>query len=329
MKSYNPDRRGLSEVRLLNLEPWRMYPRGEALSAGFLATPAPEGPRLTKRTPIASIGSCFAREIKRWLLERGYRYLQAADGPCTEAGSARYDRVYNTFTLKQEFERAFGRFEPRETRWDFVEDGRRRLLDPYRKNVAWDDEAEMHRELAEHREAVRRAFTQCEVLIVTVGQAEVWYHKADGYVYPLIPPVQVYDPEKHGFRLSTFEENVANLERVLTLFRANNPRGRVIVTVSPVPLRATFRRVHSVIANSASKSMLRAAVDAFVGRHEDAVSYFPSYELVTAIERDPFEEDNRHVKPEVVNRIMRLFEAWYVEGAATALASSTASGHAG
>ena len=36
MYSYNPDRRGLSEVKLLKLEPWRLYPKGEALSVELL-----------------------------------------------------------------------------------------------------------------------------------------------------------------------------------------------------------------------------------------------------------------------------------------------------
>ena len=36
MYSYNPDRRGLSEVKLLKLEPWRLYPKGEAIGVELL-----------------------------------------------------------------------------------------------------------------------------------------------------------------------------------------------------------------------------------------------------------------------------------------------------
>ena len=313
MYSYNPDRRGLSEVKLLKLEPWRLYPKGNALGVEFLKQHRPDKPRLTQDTPIASIGSCFAREIKVWLKANNYNFIETADGPCTEAGSARYDRVYNTFTLRQEFERAFGEFNPNETHWEFEEDGQVRLLDPYRKGVAWEDRQEMERELAEHRENVQQAFSEAQVLIMTIGQAEIWYHKSDGYVYPLVPPVQVFDEACHGSRMTTYQENLANLNRVIELFSKNNPTGHIVITLSPVPLRATFRDMNSVIANAASKSMLRSVIDVFVSAHSDRVTYFPAYELVTGLSGTPYEEDNRHVRPETVDQIMQLFEAWFVE----------------
>lgn len=313
MYSYNPDRRGLSEVKLLKLEPWRLYPKGDALSVDFLKQHRPDKPRLTQDTPIASIGSCFAREIKTWLKANNYNFIETADGPCTEAGSARYDRVYNTFTLRQEFERAFGEFNPAETIWEFQENGQSRLLDPYRKGVAWESRAEMERELAEHRKNVQQAFSEAQVLIMTIGQAEIWYHKADGYVYPLVPPVQVFDEARHGFRMTTYEENLANLDRVFELFSKHNPTGHIVMTLSPVPLRATFRHMNSVIANTASKSMLRAVIDTFVSAHPDRVTYFPAYEVVSVLSSAAYEQDNRHVRADAVDQIMQLFEAWFVE----------------
>lgn len=313
MYSYNPDRRGLSEVQLLKLEPWRLYPGQDALNPDFLALPRPSGLRITRKSTIASIGSCFAREIRNWLKANGYAYIETATGPGSENGSARYERVYNTFTLRQEFERAFGEFAPQERFWEFEDNGKTRLLDPHRKNIAWDTKAEMEQELAEHRENVRKAFGQCDLLIITVGQAEIWYNKTDGSVYPLVPPVQVYDPAVHGFRLTSYAENLSNLEKLYAQFTANNPAGQILITVSPVPLRATFRQQNALVANCASKSILRAAVDAFVENHPDRVTYFPAYEIVTCAEESPFDEDSRHVKVEVVARIMKLFESWFVE----------------
>lgn len=312
MYSLNADRRGEGITSLLSLDRWHFYPAGDDLVSTFLEQGPSAGLRLTPRTPIGIIGSCFAREMKRWLLARGYNFLQTAVGPCTEAGSARYDRVYNTFTMRQEFERAFGVFEPQETCWQFVMSGKLRLVDPYRKCIAWDDETDMQCELAEHAVAVRRAFTEAELLIVAVGQAEIWYHKNDGYVYPHVPPSQIFDPQQHGFRLSTCEENVANLERVYDLFTKHNASGHILVTLSPVPLRATFRQANSVVANAASKSILRAAIEEFVTRHSERVAYFPAYELVNLLPQ-PFESDNRHVTQCTVDRIMSLFEAMFVE----------------
>jgi len=312
MYSYNPDRRGLSEVKLLKLEPWRLYPKGNDLCVDFLKNQSSNLPCVTQKTPIASIGSCFAREIKIWLKENNYNFIETATGPCTEAGSARYDRVYNTYTMRQEFERAFGHFAPQEKYWEFKEQDQIRLLDPYRKGVAWEDHDEMNRELAEHQQNVQKAFSKAEILIMTIGQAEIWYHKSDNYVYPLVPPVQIFDENKHSFRMTSFQENLENLERVFELFNANNFHGHIVISLSPVPLRATFRDLNAVTANTASKAMLRAVIDAFAEAHSDRVTYFPAYEVVSVLQGEPFEDDNRHVKPEAVDEIMQLFESWFV-----------------
>jgi hypothetical protein len=313
MHSFISDRRGLNEVQLLNLETWRQYPKGDELCTSFLKQHHRGKLQITRQTPIASIGSCFSKEIKKWLIRNGYNFIETAQGPCTEAGSARYDRVYNTFSIRQEFERAFADFSPKEQYWEYIEGDQKILLDPYRNNVAWGDKAEMNAELAEHRHNVRKAFTEAQVLIITVGQAEIWFDKEEGAVFPLVPPTQVYDRNKHAYRLSTYEENLANLQRIHDLFSLNNPNGHMVITVSPVPLRATFRPVNSLVANTAGKAILRAAVDHFIQTNTDQVSYFPAYEVTMVAEHSPFMDDNRHVKKEVIEKIMNLFEDWYVK----------------
>ncbi len=309
---YNPDRKGLSEVQILKLEPWRIYPREEELNNSFLKLDNKKLLKINKETKIASIGSCFAREIKKWLIHNDYSFIQTASGPGTEPGSARYDRVYNTFTILQEFKRAFQDFSPVEKYWEYNDGEEWRLLDPYRRMIAWENKNEMEFELKEHKNNVYQAFTTCDVLIITVGQSEIWYNKVDGSVYPLVPPTQIFNKETHSFRQSTFEENLSNLNEIRRLYNKFNPNGKIIITVSPVPLRATFQETNSVIANVANKSMLRAAVETFVKDNSESVFYFPAYEIVTLLEEDPYEIDNRHVKKETVDEIMSLFESYYV-----------------
>ena len=308
MYAYNPNRKSIAEVQILKLETHRLYPPQADLNDEFLRRPKPNGLRIDRTTPIASIGSCFAREIKFWLREQNYNYLQFATGPCTEAGSARYDRVYNTFSIRQEVERAFGKFAPTCNLWRFEEDGRERLLDPYRHCVAWENEQDMHTELAEHQTAVFRAFTEAKVIIITVGQGEVWYDKRDNTVYPMAPPSKVFDRDIHAFRMSTFGENYANLQVTYDLIKQHNPNAHLILTVSPVPLLATFQARNSIEANCGSKSMLRAVVDEFVREHSADVTYFPAYEIVTCTNKTPFQEDARHVQRSTVDTIMSLFE---------------------
>jgi hypothetical protein len=245
------------------------------------------------------------------LIQNNYHFVQTATGVGTLSGSARYDRVYSTFSIRQEFERAFDTFEPICDHWTFEENGETRILDPYRYTIAWESDEERIAEVQEHKIAVHRAFTEAKVIIITVGQAEIWYDKRDFSVFPMIPPLEVYDPEIHAYKTSTFQENLENLRRCRTLLFEHNPNAHIIITTSPVPLKITFKGENSIIANNAMKSMLRAVVDEFVRESGDRVSYFPAYEVVTQLGLDSFEEDGRHVQRPIVSEIMSLFESIY------------------
>ncbi len=294
------------ETQILDLKPEHLYPQGRDLRPEFFQHQ--RTPLMSRETPVASIGSCFAREIKDYLVEKGFNYLQTATGKNARHGSAAWDRVYNTFCLLQEFERAIEGFEPHERFWEL--DGK--LLDPYRKKVEWRDRAHAEEELELHRVTAREAITRAEVMIITVGLTEIWYSKVDGSVFFQVPPAPIFDPELHAFRNSTVDENLGNLESIHRVFKKGNPEGKIIITVSPVPLRATFREQNVVVANTTSKATLVVATQQFVANHDD-VYYFPSYELVTTVIPKAFERDNRHVKRRTVRKIMKAFEAMYVE----------------
>jgi hypothetical protein len=264
-------------------------------------------PIMDKRTPIASIGSCFASHLKGFLVKNGYNYVQTSTAPGSQIGSAAWGTVYNTFCIAQEFARANGAFDPVETEWP---DGNGGLMDPYRKLVGWKTRAEAEKERAEHAEAARRALEQAEVFILTAGLAEIWFSRIDGSVFFQVPPAWVFNRGTHDFRVSTVEENVYELEKALGYLRAINPGCRVILTVSPVPLRATFRSMNVLSANAQSKATLLAAVHQVVDG--ERVLYFPSYELVTTVFPNPFKPDNRHVRPAVINRVMDVFVRSFV-----------------
>ena len=91
---------------------------------------------------------------------------------------------------------------------------------------------------------------------------------------------------------------------------------RMLLTVSPVPLLSTFRDMDVLVANSYSKSVQRAAIDAFVAE-TDGADYFPSYEYVVL--SDPriawSRGDYRHVSADLVARIMSSVLQCYVDGA--------------
>ena len=101
----------------------------------------------------------------------------------------------------------------------------------------------MDSELAEHKQAVQKAFTDAKVVIITVGQPEIWYDKRDGSVFPMVPPTEIFDPEIHAFRMSTYQENLENLNRCYELLKQNQFRGL------PLPaIRMFLRQILSAMA---------------------------------------------------------------------------------
>jgi len=90
--------------------------------------------------------------------------------------------------------------------------------------------------------------------------------------------------------------------------RAVNPRAKLILTVSPVPLAASASGNHVLPATIYSKSALRAAAQEAAEDLEN-VFYFPSYEIITGPQARGrfFAEDLREVTEKGVEHVMRVF----------------------
>jgi Tfp pilus assembly protein PilF len=82
-----------------------------------------------------------------------------------------------------------------------------------------------------------------------------------------------------------------------------------------VALSTTFTGGDALVANSYMKSVLRAAVEAFVRAHA-GVDYFPSYEAVVLSERDyAWRADQAHVSDEMVRlNVLRMIDAYAADG---------------
>ena len=126
-------------------------------------------------------------------------------------------------------------------------------------------------------------------------------HNVDGFLV-----------EPHNLNV---DENVAELELLYSVFRRHNPRIKLIISVSPVPLNKTYSKEHHVVvANSLSKATLRVAAEVFCNRHPQNTAYFPSYEVVTNCTRNPWEADMRHVSAHAVERVMSTFGKMFLKG---------------
>ncbi len=302
-------------------KPWQVWPGSydNPPADGQYPLSAPRNFEITRLTRIASMGSCFAREIKTVLIRDGYTYItEEADHPASKHASAAWERLYNTFSMRQIFEYTFGQWHPDLRWWKAPVSGT--IQDPYRRIILYDSVAQAEKDFQQHRISSRRALERAEVLILTLGLTEIWEDQVDGSVICLPSGPYVSeggDMSRYRFRVSRYPENLENLERIHGIMAVHNPDCRLIVTISPVHLWATFREDSDVISASCnSKSTLRAVADEFVAAH-DNVFYFPAYEMATIYRPmlgDPiFAEgrENFHVNQETIDFIMRQFFAFY------------------
>ncbi len=148
-----------------------------------------------------------------------------------------------------------------------------------------------------------------DFVIITLGMAEAWLDVESGLYLNTTPTKELaeYLPGRFRFQILSETDVVASLSRVLDLIYRRNPLMRVILTVSPIPLAATFSGQDVAVANSNSKATLLCAVNRLAQAFSQ-LFYFPSYEIVTYSERAAvWEPDGRHVRAEFVDRIMDLF----------------------
>lgn len=124
-------------------------------------------------------------------------------------------------------------------------------------------------------------------------------------------------PERFRFVDYGYDATLADMLDIIGLIREHcHPEMRFIVTVSPVPFGATFKDADVIVANSASKSLLRAVAEELFRRF-DFVDYFPSYEIVLNSPRAiAFEEDQLHIARDMVAHVMTTFQGAYLSEAA-------------
>ena len=150
---------------------------------------------------------------------------------------------------------------------------------------------------------------EADVLILTLGLVECWYDKLHQGHTNISVRVGHLENEKDRFEFHVLEYNqivMALNEMINVITTTGEATPKIIFTVSPVPLMATFRRQDVIVANCYSKSLLRACVEHVVVNHED-VYYFPSYEMVTQSGLDIWTNDLRHIKPHIIVRIVNRF----------------------
>ena len=270
----------------------------DALDKYYLNGWTPSNPIIHKDTMVTTFGSCFAALLRRYLEKRKVKQHQIKykEIPIVYAAAG----LNTTFTLRQQFEWAWENRKFDEVLW-------------------FTDQKEKVLVLEKHRDLTKEVFNQTDVFVITLGLSEVWYNKVTGDTFWRAIPKSQFDPNIHGFRISTVQENIDNLIKILKLGEVHNPNAKWIFTLSPVALKATFRPVGAVTANAVSKAILRAAVDETIRnvdkgffRLNENLFYWPSYEIAKEYMPDAYRDDNLHVNNRTINTIMKCFDRYFI-----------------
>jgi hypothetical protein len=278
------------------------------------------GVSLKPGAKLMTMGSCFARNIEEFFHAEGFDVpLMRYTAPAGEFDQgARIQGILNKYTLASiasEIEwLARVKAEGGVVTWDntghmFLEGSDDKLLDlQLATTVAVSRERAMER-----RQQIYDIHVQifdCDLAVLTPGLTETWYDNKTGHYIQRTPsPRQARaEPDRFAFTVMDMFECFDMLDRTITLLKSHGTP-QIALTVSPVPLHRTMTDKDILIANTYSKSTLRAVVGLICDRHEN-VFYVPSYERVMlSKDESVWNDDLRHVNDKFVATIAARFAA--------------------
>lgn len=243
---------------------------------------------LKPNSKIVTIGSCFATNIADALKRQNYDAYSFMLG----------EEINNTFINLEVFK---------------IIDGKTTSTE-YEANVDHLLTPDFMDQVATFGKKLRDA----DLMIFTLGLSQGFFDKAGSPIF--LKGTGGVDRTLFALaehRVIEAEENVENIVGILEIARRINPKLRVVLTLSPVPMRRTFGRKSAVISDSLSKSQLRVSADRVV--RTGAAIYWPSFEMAKWLsphvlvdgEKTQFfgadDLDSRHVSRWIVDMIMGLF----------------------
>lgn len=131
-------------------------------------------------------------------------------------------------------------------------------------------------------EEIRAKLAGADVLIYTLGVAPGFFDRNTGL--PTVAAGNALQLRRQNasieFRTTTVEENLRNFVEIVDIVRSIRPGIKVVYTLSPVPLIASFEMDSAVVADCISKSILRVTCHEISRLNLPDLYYWPSFEIV-------------------------------------------------
>ena len=205
---------------------------------------------VNKTTRFFTMGSCFARNLAKSLNDSGYvsHHMEISEYINTTFAN----RVFVDWLSNSDVD-------------DVVRDRIVELLPP-----------------GASKENTLQVIKNSDVFILTLGVAAAFFDRATG-AFVLPRPTALNSralAEKFLFRTTSVKENVDNVLHLIEFIRSISPEIKIVVTVSPVPLLASFEHELAVQADCLSKSTMRLVAHEVVSNSNvPNILYWPSFEV--------------------------------------------------
>lgn len=283
---------------------------------------------VSKNARFYCIGSCFAEYVRTALENISAKKCLpdfetiAPDKRCEVVDTVSLGKYhmnyYSSASILQEFERSLYDKElpPIKVANFQIRDGKKvqsigntAYQDPYRREVYANSVLGINNLSNRISRCVKAGLVEADCFIVTLGLVEIFRLEGSGLVFNQYPSYQGigYFSENLKFYRQTVSDVEQDLKKIINLIKSINESNKIIFSVSPVPLQATFTDSDVFSANVYSKSTLRSAVEHVVDR-KSGIYYFPSYEMALNFGSDFFQSrDLRHANHRHVNFIMKAF----------------------
>jgi tetratricopeptide (TPR) repeat protein len=131
-------------------------------------------------------------------------------------------------------------------------------------------------------ESTVKAIAQADCFILTLGVAPAFFDRDTGeFVMPKSTQITANSlSDKFYFRTTSVSENVENIKILIDKIRDISPSIKIILTVSPVPLMASFEYDSCVVADCISKSIMRVTAHEIIANSGiKNIHYWPSFEI--------------------------------------------------
>jgi tetratricopeptide (TPR) repeat protein len=157
------------------------------------------------------------------------------------------------------------------------------VVDWLRDGVQTDQAAAVEGSLGKDmREQYLAALRDADVFVYTMGIAAAHFDRATGeFIMSRSTETSKAALFKRSeYKTSTVQQNVDNLLHILSVVRELSPKAAIVLTVSPVPLKAVTEFNSAIVADCVSKSTLRVAIHEVMATHPPRTVYWPSFEMV-------------------------------------------------